>query len=233
MVQEGRLLATCRAGEARLNAYLDDHALALDGVLAALQCRWRDVDLEFALFLADALMERFHDPAGGGFFFTPDDHEQLIARPKPMSDDALPAGNGVAARVLGRLGHLLGEARYLDAAESTLRAGWESMKRYPHAHNALLDALEEHLRPPVTVVLRGQGQELERWRRRATGRYSPSRITLAIPVDASFLPGLLSQRTPRDTPVAYVCRGTRCEAPITAFDAFDSALREDEVPAPA
>ena len=234
MRADGRLLATWRAGQARGNAYLDDHALLLDGTLSLLEFRWRDEDMEFAVFLADALLERFLDTDGGGFFFTSHDHEQLIARPKPMADDALPSGNGVAARTLGRLGHLLGEHRYLEAAESALRAAWESIQRYPHAHNALLDALEEYLEPPVSVVLRGEGDELERWRARATARYAPTRATLAIPTSATFLPGLLAERSVSQSPaagvVAYLCRGASCDAPLTDFDAFDAALRESELP---
>ncbi len=229
---DGRLLASHRDGRARLNAYLDDHALLADGALALLECRWRGIDLEFAVSLADALLARFEDGEHGGFFFTSHDHERLIHRSKPMADDALPAGNGVAAQVLIRLGHLLGESRYLDAAEATLRASWSALSQYPHAHNALLAALEEFLDPPVTVVLRGEGDALARWQRRAGAAYAPRRMTLAIPAGAPALPGLLAERTPRGDVVAYLCRGHTCDAPITDFDAFDAALRDSEVQAP-
>ena len=65
---------------------------------------------------------------GGGFFFTSDDHETLIHRTKSFSDDAIPAGNGIAAFVLLRMGHLLGETRYLaggraDVARRLARHG--------------------------------------------------------------------------------------------------------------
>jgi len=228
---DGRLLATWRDGRARLNAYLDDHALLVDGVLALLECRWRDGDLGFAVSLADALLERFEDREHGGFFFTSHDHERLIHRSKPLADDALPAGNGVAAQVLIRLGHLLGETRYLRAAEATLHLARSALAQYPHAHNALLTALEETLHPPVTVVLRGSGEALARWRRRAAARYAPRRLCLAIPNDAPALPGLLAERVPRGEIVAYVCHGHQCDAPITEFASFDAALRASEVAA--
>jgi len=229
LVVGGRLRATWREGRARFNAYLDDHALLLDATLSLLECRWRGEDLAFARFLAEELLARFHDAEGGGFYFTSSDHEQLLVRTKPMADDALPSGNGVAARALGRLGHLLGEPRYLEAAESALRAGWESLLRAPHAHNALLDALEEQLEPPVTLVLRGRGEALERWRRRAARRYAPARMTLAIPDGAGELPGLLAERRPRGAICAYLCRGFTCDAPITDFDDLDAALRDSEL----
>jgi uncharacterized protein len=71
--------------------------------------------------MADALLTHFEDPRGGGFLFTADDHEQLIERPRPLADDAMPSGNGVAALALNRLGCLLGEPRYLVAAERAVR----------------------------------------------------------------------------------------------------------------
>ena len=61
----------------------------------------------------------------------------LIHRSKAFSDDATPSGNGIAAQVLLRLGHLLGEPRYLAAAERTLRAAWRALERYPQSHVSL------------------------------------------------------------------------------------------------
>ena len=61
----------------------------------------------------------------------------------------------VAAQALTRLGLLLGETRYLDAAARTLRAAWSALQQYPHAHCSLLIALEEHLEPIDVVIVRG------------------------------------------------------------------------------
>ena len=108
---DGRLLATSRDGRAQLAAYLDDHAFLIDALLELLQARWSSADLAWLQELAALLLERFQDRDQGGFFFTADDQETLIQRPKPLGDEATPAGNGVAARALLRLGHLLGELR--------------------------------------------------------------------------------------------------------------------------
>ena len=229
MWRDGRLHATCKDGRARFNGYLDDYASLSDGLLALLASRWSADDLEFAVALADAMLEHFEDRENGGFFFTADDHERLIHRPKPMTDDSLPSGNGVAATVLGRLGHLLGETRYLKAAERVLHAAKQGLERFPHAHTALLVALEEYLEPPEIVVIRAEPRELESWRARATAGYAPRRVVVAIPDDVSGLPALLAERAPRDSPVAYVCEGHVCDAPITEFDAFHARLAATEI----
>jgi len=158
------------------------------------------------------LLEHFEDPLGG-FFFTADDHERLIHKPKPFVDEAVPAGNGIAALVLIGLGHLLGEQRYLDAAERTVRAALHTLASYPDAHATLLRALEELLEPPKLVVLRGTAEELAPWQRKLASTYEPHRLALAIPNDAK-LPGLLAERAPRERAVAYVCEGMTCRAPV-------------------
>jgi len=226
---DGRLRAVYKDGRARFPAYLDDYAFLVDGILALLQARWRDGDLDFAVDLAEAILAHFQDQHNGGFFFTADDHEQLIHRPKPLTDEATPSGNGVAATVLGRLGHILGESRYLDAAERTLRAAWSAVTNLPYAHDALLSALEDQLYPPQLIVLRGEPAALKEWQARVNYHYAPRRIALAIPNDASELRGTLAHCIPRGEICAYVCSGTRCYAPIGALGELESHLIGSEV----
>ena len=219
--RNGRLLATSRDGKARLPAYLDDHAFLIDAALELLQLRWRSEDLDFALALADLMLEHFEDQENGGFFFTADDHERLIQRAKPVHDEALPAGNGVALRVLLRLGRLLGEPRYLEAAERGLRAFWGAMRQNPHACPSLLDALEEWLFPGETLILRGDPQAFAGWADRG---YAPARMRFVIPADCGDLPPALADKKAGSTPLAYLCRGTTCSAPADSAGALNRLL---------
>jgi uncharacterized protein len=212
MWKKQRLLATSKDGHAHLNAYLDDHALLIDALLELLQARWRQADLDFAVALAEILLRHFEDGDQGGFFFTSDDHERLIHKPKPLGDDSIPSGNGIAALVLQRLGYLLGEARYLEAAERTLNVAWESIGQLPHAHCALLMALQEHVSPPEMLIARGDEAQLAAWLARQAQRYRPARMALAIPDNADIIPAL-ADKAPRSRGVVYRCRGSHCEAP--------------------
>jgi hypothetical protein len=213
--RDGRLLATCKDGKAHLNAYLDDYALLLDALLELLQTRWRRADLDWAVALADVLLDQFFDPEQGGFFFTAADHEALITRPKPLGDESIPSGNGVAAHALQRLGHLLGEPRCLDAAAATLRFAAEPMRRVPYAHATLLAALDEYHTPPETLIIRGTGPELDTWQAAAQQGCHPRRLVLAIPAAEADLPGNLGAMVPGGAGIlAYRCRGTRCEPPV-------------------
>jgi uncharacterized protein YyaL (SSP411 family) len=223
--RDGRLLATYKDGRAHLNAYLDDYVYLADAILELQQVRFRSDELAFARELLDAVLEHFRDSGNGGFFFTADDHEVLIHRSKVFSDDATPAGNGIAAFVLLRMGHLLGEPRYLEAAEQTLRAAWLAVQKYPHGHVSLLNALEEVLDPPTIVILRGERAETEKWRRELAKVYDPHRLVISVPADAKDLPAGLADKTPRGAAVAYVCKGSTCSAPIESLGALAEQLR--------
>jgi uncharacterized protein len=222
--RDGRLLATAMEERAHLNAYLDDYVYLADAILELQQVRFRAAELAFAQQLIDVVLQRFADPAGG-FFFTSDDHETLMHRSKVFADDATPAGNGIAARVLLRLGYLLGEPRYLSAAERTLRAAWPALAKWPQAHMSLLGALEELLVPPEIVILRGEERTIEGWREELAHLYAPHRLTLAIPADALELPPALADKTARAAAVAYLCRGSTCLPPLDSFAALTEALR--------
>jgi len=212
--RNGHLLATYKDEKAHLNAYLDDYAYLIDALLELLQTRWRREDLDLALELAEVLLDRFLDPREGGFFFTSSDHELLIHRPKPLGDESVPSGNGIAARVLQRLGHLVGEPRYLETAAGTLALAAEHLRQIPYAHASLLAALDEHLRPLETIVIRGDGSDLAIWAQIAQRSYTPRRLALAIPADERGLPDCLEAMKPGATTRAYRCLGIRCEKPL-------------------
>jgi hypothetical protein len=214
----GRLLATSLAGQAHLNAYLDDYVYLADAILELQQLRFRSDELAFAQQLLDVVLQHFTDETGGGFYFTSDDHETLIHRIKSFADDATPSGNGIAARVLLRFGYLLAEPRYLAAAERTLRAAWPSLEPHPQAHTTMLGALEELLSPPEIVVLRGEARTIEGWRADLARIYAPHRLVLAIGADDADLPLALADKTPRAGTVAYICRGSTCSAPVDSLD---------------
>ncbi len=190
-----------------------------------LRVRWKARDLDWAILLADTLLERFEDHDGGGFFFTAHDAEKLPQRSKSFVDESLPSGNGVAARALLKLGHLVGEPRYLDAAERALRAAWDALLDHPQACCEMLLALGELLDPPAHVVVRY----------RDPGARSTWRMTLDetahmidayfIPADASGLRGVLALQETSHAVTGFLCKGTACDPPLGTVDAFAAALR--------
>jgi hypothetical protein len=144
------------------------------------------------------------------------------------ADEATPAGNSVAALALTRLGHLLGETRFIEAAERILASGAKAMGENPHAHAMALMAYEEQLDPPQIVILRGQAPALDEWHRRCVQGYAPRRLSLAIAAGSGPLPPALAEKRPLGEVVAYVCEGMSCSAPIRDGDALSESLQKTE-----
>jgi len=206
---DGRLLATGKDGDVRLNAYLDDYAFLLDAQLELLQAEYRAVDWEFALALAETLLERFQDNAVGGFYFTSHDHETLIYRPKIGYDNATPSGNGMAAYGMQRLGHLAGRNDFLQAARRTLMGFEDLLQKSPAGCPSMLMALREFLTPPTLVVLRGEDDELASWRGELEWHYRPHALLLFLANDIGALSPALD-RPVQDHVNAWVCHGVNC-----------------------
>ncbi len=212
--KNGRLLATFKNRNAHLNAYLDDYAFMLDGLLELMQAEFRQSDLDFSLELAEVILEQFENKKTGGFFFTSHDHEKLIHRPMPAHDNATPSGNGVAASALQRLGYLVGESRYLQAAEKVLNVFYPDISSHASSYCSLLITLEEILSPPKIVILRGQASALTEWRN-ALQNSSPYTLIFSLPVESVDLPPYLNKPCPSDGPVnAWVCQGVVCRPEI-------------------
>lgn len=142
---DGRLLRTYRASQAKLPAYLEDYAFLAHGLLRLHAATGDARRLEQARALTDRMIADFDDPKDGGFFYTADDHESLLARPKDPYDGALPSANSVAVRNLVALAQATGDAGYLGHAQRVLEAFSTAMAQNPIALPLMLVGLEEFL----------------------------------------------------------------------------------------
>jgi uncharacterized protein YyaL (SSP411 family) len=128
------------------------------------------------------------------------------------------------------MGHLLGEPRYLVAAERTIKAAWPVLEKYPQGHMSLLIALDELLNPPETVILRGDAATIGGWQSDLAKLYAPRRLVLAIPAEVTDLPPALAGKPVRGEAAAYVCRGSVCSSPVESFSALAAHLRQAASP---
>ena len=151
----GRLLRTYSAGEAKIDAYLEDHAFLLEAFIALFEATCEERWLVHATTLADELIERFADSENGGFFSTAADGEQLIARRKELEDSPIPAGGSSAAMGLLRLAQLTGEERYERQSTRVIELLGTIAPRHPTSFGHLLQAMHWHLSPvrPIACAI--------------------------------------------------------------------------------
>jgi uncharacterized protein len=227
LYQDGRLLRSWRNGSARHNAYLEDYAALILGLLALYQS---DADPGWyaqAARLTEEMNASFSDPAGG-FFDTRVDHETLLTRPKDLQDNATPSGSSLAAQALLHMAALSGRGDWRDQAEQMLAGIQPAAVRYPTAFGRWLSALDFALRPAYEVAILGDAGDPGRQELTAAlwETYRPG-VVAAIsgyppPPEA---PPLLNDRPlQQGRPTAYVCQGFVCQMPVTEADGLRRQL---------
>ncbi|HEY0459684.1 MAG TPA: thioredoxin domain-containing protein [Pyrinomonadaceae bacterium] len=220
----GYLLRTWKDGRAKLNAYLEDYANFADALIELYQVSGEVKYLQEAKRLADLLVTEFWDVESGGFYFTANNHEELLVRRKDYFDNATPSGNSVAADVLLKLARLTGEEKYERFAVTVLRLAASQFRRYPQGFGRILSALEFYFNPTKEIVILGGAEELkaEIWR-----EYLPNKVVVLSEKpdeNAEFIPLLKERNLIDGKPTAYVCENFACQKPVTSAEELRAQL---------
>jgi len=226
MIVEGRLRRAHMGGAPRHLAQLDDHADLCHGLLVLYEATFEPRWLTAARDMAARMVELFHDPEGGGFFYAGRDAESLVARTRELEDHPTPAGNSQAAWVLLRLAALTGDSALEDIAVGALRLVGAEMGRYPQAFGTALVALDFHLADRQEVAIVGAADDPRTAALVAAARAGADPATViaagdpADPETAGAAPLLADRPLVDGTPAAYVCRHFTCRAPVLDPDAL-------------
>jgi uncharacterized protein YyaL (SSP411 family) len=222
--KDGLLLRTHKAGESKLNAYLEDYANLIHGLIALYESTGEFEWFENALGLADKMIEQFWDDEAGGFFFTGQSHEQLIVRSKEWLDNATPSGNSVAALALLRLALLTANDDYRRRATTILRLMADQIRRYPSAFGFALSALDFYLSSALEVAIVGEGHDsrLQDLLRAFWHLYLPNRV-LAV-CTTSFEQAASRIRGYQNTTDRLFCEGYVCKSPALSGDELRKQL---------
>jgi len=227
-----RLKRSFKDGMARFNAYLEDYAIAAGAMLDLYEATLDRRHLEVARTLADVMLEHFLDRDKGGFFFTSDDHEELITRSKTAFDGSTPSGSSAAVMTLLRLYGYTGAEGYLREAERALRLFAPFMEQQPFAFSHMLEAVDLYQRGPTDIVLVGESgsAEFREWIELLGRVYVPNGAIFTVDpteVQETLVPEPARGKAQVDGKLtAYVCRERTCSAPITSLKELEEALRE-------
>ena len=227
LVRDGRVLRSYKDGVARITGYLEDHASLALAALALYETTFEPVWLARARALAESTVERFWDDDVGAFFDTPSDHEQLVTRPREVTDNATPSGTSLACELLVRLGELLHDVDMRRRATYVLETIAEPMARHPSAFGHALGVADLLVRGAVELAIVGDpaAADFRALERAAAERYVPALVVAGGPPEHAGDVALLADRPARDgRATAYVCREYACDAPATDASTLGSQL---------
>jgi uncharacterized protein YyaL (SSP411 family) len=230
---DGRLLHTYKDNQAKLDAYLDDYADLIDGLTRLYEATGNERWIDSALALARIMIDEFVDPEQGGFYFTGNRHEALIARQKDVHDNATPSGNGMAATALVRLGALTGRDDLTQAGRSALESVQAVLERQPAAagqSSIALDFLLGSVRE-FAVIAGADAAEFRAVLEAIATPFRPHKVVApARPEQAASLGErlpLLANRPARDgRTTTYVCERFTCREPVMGLAGIEAALTQ-------
>ncbi|MGB7677299.1 MAG: thioredoxin domain-containing protein [Nitrososphaeraceae archaeon] len=247
---DGRLRRTFKDGVSKLNAYLDDYAFYINALLDVFEVDTNSRYIEKAILYADSMIRHFWDEKQGNFFFTSDDHEQLIVRTKSLYDLAIPSGNSMAASTLLRLYHITRNSNYLLKAEQIMSAGAKAAAENPFGFGQLLNAIYLYIRKPIEITIIGTNmkkpKDLEQMSDWLGRQFFPNSI-IALVKDRSQLDGLnkypffdgkkvenniltkeiSADNGPLNSEHAFVCKNFSCSLPIHSLEQLQKSLGKD------
>lgn len=241
MTSESHRLYHCwKDGRARFNAYLDDYAAFIDGLVELSQATSNSQYIHHACEFATVMIEHFYDADHGGFFYTSADHEALIARNKEIRDNATPSGNSLAATALLKLARLTGLRDFEEKVVETLEMMSGTLSRLPTAAGQALIALDFLIGPAQELVLI-DGEDKTIGDQALAGirqRFIPNKVVWRSarpsplegeggrrPGEGEELDILLAGKTAVNGEISlYVCREGACQSPAVGLPAIQAAV---------
>jgi len=224
---DGHLHRSWRNGKSTPEVFLEDHAALIIGLLELYQTDFDNHWFAAAQELANEMISRFTDPAGG-FFDTPVDGENLLLRPRELQDNATPSGNALACEALLKLAAFTDRDDYRAPAIKTLSLVVNSALRHPTAFARWLSAADLALGEgkQIAVLFDKEPETAQPLLNIIRAEYRPNNVVAASaypPPDHA--PALLARRSLRNgKPTAYVCEHFACKQPVTTPEELQTQL---------
>jgi uncharacterized protein YyaL (SSP411 family) len=229
---DGRLKRTFKDGQSKLNAYLEDYAFYVGGLLDLFAANSKQEYLDKSIRYTDFMLQHFWDDKEGNLFFTSDDHEQLISRTKNFYDLAMPSGNSMAASNLLRLYHYTQNNSYLDRAVRIMKAGSQSAAENPFGFGQMLNSIYLYVKKPVEIAVfssddnsNTNNSSLVAWLNR---QFLPgSMIAIVHPRELAklqYYPFFKGREAEGGRETAFVCKDFTCSLPIRSIEELERQL---------
>jgi hypothetical protein len=223
------LLRTHRKGDSRIPAFLDDYAYMIVALVDLYEATFDPQWLAEARTLTDGMLERFWDEETNGFYFTSEDHKNLIVRTRPTQDGATPSGNSMAALGMLRLAKLLDRADYYDKAKAVMEGNQALLARAPTGFLKMLGAVDFFLYPPKEVAIVGTpgSDGVNALLSALHDGFVPNKVLAFIDPSSDDaesigeqIPLLMHKTLIKGQAAAYVCKDFACKLPVTTPEAF-------------
>ncbi|MGB9936810.1 MAG: thioredoxin domain-containing protein [Methanobacterium sp.] len=226
MTRNKRIMHRFREGESAINGHLDDYAFMIYGLLELFEASFDSKYLEFALSLNETLFNYFWDEETGGFYFTPDDAEEVLVRKKEIYDGAIPSGNSIMMLNLLKLSQLIENEDIREKALKLEKAFSETIEKIPSGFTGFLCALDFRIGPSYAIIIAGnkENEETQGILEVIRKNFIPNK-TLVLNSEANesnmlyeFIPSIKQKKIQNNKTTAYICSEGSCKNPTSDLD---------------
>jgi uncharacterized protein len=224
---KGRILHRYREGEAAIFGNVDDYAFFIAALLDLYEATFKTEYLEKAFQLNDFFIHNFWDNENGGFFFTPDYGEKLIARQKEIYDGAVPSGNSVAMLNLLKISRITAKTEYEEKANMINKTFSSKISQYPAGFSQSLIALDFAIGPSKEIII--SGKDFEGFHTTIFSKYIPAKVVLQIASEedplSELAPYLKNYLPTYGKTSVFVCENYVCNLPVHNPQSLENLLK--------
>jgi uncharacterized protein YyaL (SSP411 family) len=221
MYKDNRLMHRFREGESAINGHLDDYAFMIHGLLELFEASFDVTYLKFALSLNDTLFDHFWDDENGGFYFTPDDGEEVLVRKKEIYDGAIPSGNSIMFLNLLKIAQLTENEEFKNKALLLEKAFSQTIQQIPTGFTGFLCALEFRIGPSYEMIIAGNkgDSKTETLINAIQMNFIPNKTLVLHSDDTSelmeIIPALELKKMENNEATVYICSEGTCKSPTS------------------
>ena len=225
VTKEGRLLHRYREGEASINAYLDDYAFFIWGLIELYEVTYDISLIKTALDLNDKLINHFWDHENAGFYFTADYAEKVLVRKKEYFDNAIPSGNSVAMLNMIKLARLTSRIDLENMSHQLATTFARLIKKMPSAFTHLLVAYDYLLGPSFEIIIAGniESKDTRAMLETINSQFIPNKM-IALSQEKEFnelkevLNIIKNYKMLNNKATAYICKDNSCNNPLNEVE---------------
>ncbi|MEO8765870.1 MAG: thioredoxin domain-containing protein [Ginsengibacter sp.] len=210
VTKENGLYRNYKNGIANIPAFLDDYAFVITALIDFYQVSFDEKYLQKANELAQYADQHFYDTASGMFFYTNDQHSDLIARKMELSDNVIPSSNSEMAKNLLILGLYFENKKYADQSVQLVKNVADDVKKNPGFYSNWAQAMALQIKSPYEIAIVGTNwqQKLREFHH----HYLPDAIFLGGNDEGSL--SLLQNKKVDGKTMIYVCENKTCQLPV-------------------
>jgi len=227
----GRLLHRFRDGESKINAYLDDYAFLIWGLIELYEATFETKYLKIALELTDKMIQFFWDDENGGFYFTDSENKDVIFRQKEIYDGAIPSGNSVAIFNLIILEKMTGRNDLNKLIYKAIESFAPIVRKYPSAYTFFLSCLFFLFDKSFEIFIVGKRKDLEDVLKTLNSKFLPNKVVLFKPSDEesdiiTLSPFASGYKEINGKTTIYICTNYECKKPVNDVDELMNLIQE-------